>query len=202
VWLRPRRVFRELSSQPVGPADLLLGAAQGIVATLGYFRALNFGAKASLGETFLRSTVAGAVLGIVSLYVMAAIYSALASRAGRPGLRRPAMHVLAYGGVPSLASLGIWIVTALLAGPVTFMQEPQGGDDFGMPLLAVQFASDVLLLFWSVTLQVMGLSEIMAISNGRAFGVWVVGKLVGAFAMLVLYVLAAPLLPLNLLLKP
>jgi hypothetical protein len=71
-----------------------------------------------------------------------------------------------------------------------------------MPLLAVQFASDVLLLFWSVTLQVMGLSEIMAISNGRAFGVWVVGKLVGAFAMLVLYVLAAPLLPLNLLLKP
>jgi hypothetical protein len=42
----------------------------------------------------------------------------------------------------------------------------------------------------------------MAISNGRAFGVWVVGKLVGAFAMLVLYVLAAPLLPLNLLLKP
>jgi hypothetical protein len=202
VWLRPRRVFRELASQPVGVLDLLLGAVQGIVGTLGYFRALNFGAKASLGETFLRSTIAGSVLGIASLYLMAAIYSALASRAGRPGLRRPALHVLAYGGVPSTVSLGVWVVIALLAGPVTFMREPQGVDDFEAPLLALQFASDVLLLFWSVVLQVMGLSEIMAVSNGKAFGIWVVGKLVGVLAMLILYVLAAPLIPLDALLKP
>ena len=30
VWLRPRRVFRELAAYPVGITDYLLAAAQGV----------------------------------------------------------------------------------------------------------------------------------------------------------------------------
>jgi Yip1 domain len=193
VWLRPRRVFRELASQPVGLVDHLLGAAQGIVSVLGYCRAKDFGTKFGLAEIFWTAGITGAVVGIASLYIMAAIYTRLGSRAGRAPTRRQALHVLAYGGVPMVVSLGIWVLTALLAGEITFVQAPKEVDDFVGVLLGMQFLSYMLLLMWSVVLQVMGFSEILGVSNGKAFGIWVLGQVVAVLAILFLYLLTAPL---------
>ncbi len=193
VWLRPRRVFRELSSQPIGLADHLLGASQGIVSALGYCRARDFGTKFSLGEIFWTAGVTGSVVGIASLYIMAAIYVRLGSRAGRTPTRRQVVHVLAYGGVPTAVSLGIWLLTALLAGEVAFVQDPKEVEDFIGVLLTLQFASYVLLVMWSVVLQVMGFSEVLGTSNVRAFGIWVLGQLIAALSVLFLYLLTAQL---------
>jgi hypothetical protein len=193
VWLRPRRVFRELASHPIGLVDHLLGAAQGVVSMLGYCRAKDLGAKFGLGEIFFTAAVTGALVGIVSLHIMAAIYARLGSRVGRLTPRRQAVHVLAYGGVPMAASLGIWVLTALIAGEVTFVQAPKEVDDFVEVLLGMQFLSYILLLMWSVVLQVMGFSEILAVSNVKAFGTWVLGQLIAVLAILFVYVLAATL---------
>jgi hypothetical protein len=193
VWLRPRRVFRELASQPIGLADHVLGAAQGIVSALGYCRANDFGTKFSIGDIFWTAGVTGAIVGIASLYIMAAIYVRLGSRAGRKPTHRQAVHILAYGAMPTALSLGIWVLTALLAGEVTFVQAPKEVDDFIRVLLMLQFASYVLLLMWSVVLQVMGFSEILGTSNVRAFGIWVLGQLIAALSVLFLYVLTAQL---------
>jgi hypothetical protein len=193
VWLRPRRVFRELASHPIDLVDHLLGAAQGIVSMLGYCRAKDFGAKFGLGEIFFTAGVTGALFGIASLHIMAAIYARLGSRVGRMTPRRQAVHVLAYGGVPMAASLGIWVLTALIAGEVTFVQAPKDVDDFVDVLLGMQFLSYVLLLMWSVVLQVMGFSEILAVSNVKAFGTWVFGQVIAMLAILFVYVLAATL---------
>jgi hypothetical protein len=186
-------VFRELASQPIGLADHVLGAAQGIVSALGYCRATDFGAKLSLGEIFWRASVTGTVVGIATLYIMAFIYVRLGSRAGRTPTRQQAVHVLAYGGLPTAVSLGIWVLTALLAGEVTFVQSPKEVDDFIGLLLTLQFASYVLLLMWSLVLQVMGFSEILGTSNVKAFGILVLGQLIGALAVLFLYLLTAQL---------
>jgi hypothetical protein len=193
VWLRPRRVFRELAAQPIGIVDHLLGAAQGIISMLGYCRAKDFGAKFGLGEIFLTAAVTGALAGIASLHIFAAIYARLGSRVGRTMTRRQAVHVLAYGAVPMAASLGIWVLTALIAGEVTFVQAPKDVDDFINVLLGMQFLSYVLLLMWSVVLQVMGFSEILAVSNAKAFGIWVLGQVIAMLAILFVYVLAATL---------
>jgi hypothetical protein len=193
VWLRPRRVFRQLASQPIGLADHWLGAAQGMISMLGYSRAKDFGAKLDLGQIFFTAAVTGAVIGIVSLHIMAAIYARLGSRVGRLTTRRPIVHVLAYGGLPMAAALGIWVLTALIAGEATFVQAPKDVDDFINLLLGTQFLSYVLLLMWSVVLQVMGFSEILAVSNGKAFGVWVLGQVIAVLAILFVYLLAAAL---------
>ena len=52
-----------------------------------------------------------------------------ASAPARAARRRAAqaVHVLAYGGVPMAASLAIWVLTAIIAGEVTFVQDPEGG---------------------------------------------------------------------------
>ncbi|HTV96920.1 MAG TPA: YIP1 family protein [Steroidobacteraceae bacterium] len=195
VWLRPRRVFRELSTQPIGLTDQVLGAAQGISFALASCRAKDFGTKFGLVEIFWSATVVGSVVGIASLYVMALIYVRLGSRAGRPPQRRQVVHVLAYGGVPLLASVGIWVLTALLAGEVTFIQAPRDIEGFVALLLAAQLASSVLLTLWSVLLQVMGFSEILAIRIGKAFGIWLLGQVIAGLAALFLYVLMSPLFP-------
>jgi hypothetical protein len=194
VWLRPRRVFRELAAQPIGLVDHLLGAAQGMVNMLGYCRASDFGTKFGLGEIFFTSAVIGAVAGIAGMHLMALVYARLGSRVGRATTRRQAVHVLAYGAVPMTASLGIWVLTALIAGEVTFVQAPKDVDDFLNLLLRMQFLSYVLLLMWSVLLQVMGFSEILAVSNGKAFGIWVLGQGVAALTLLFVYVLLATLI--------
>jgi hypothetical protein len=191
--LRPRRVFRQLASQPIGLADHLLGAAQGMISMLGYSRAKDFGAKLDLGQIFFTAGVIGAVIGIVSLHIMAAIYARLGSRVGRLTTRRPIVHVLAYGGVPMAGALGIWVLTALIAGEATFVQAPKDVDDFVDLLLGTQFLSYILLLMWSVVLQVMGFSEILAVSNAKAFGVWVLGQVIAVLAILFVYLLAAAL---------
>jgi hypothetical protein len=193
VWLRPRRVFRELAARPVGYVDHLLGAAQGMVSMLGYCRAKDFGAKFGLGEILFTAFVTGAVVGIASLHIMATIYARLGARAGRAATHRQTVHVLAYGGVPMAASLVVWVLTALIAGEISFVHAPKEVDDFVGLLLGMQFMSYVALLMWSVVLQVMGFSEIMAVSIAKAFGVWVLGQVVAVLAILFGYLLTAPL---------
>jgi hypothetical protein len=62
-------------------------------------------------------------------------------------------------------------------------------------LVRAQFFSYVLLAVWSVILQVMGFSEILGVTNGKAFGIWVLGQLVAALAALFLRVLIVTLFP-------
>jgi Yip1 domain len=195
VWLKPRRVFRQLSEQPIGLPDQLLGAAQGIMNLLVYCRALDLGSKLNLAQIFSGALVFGTIAGIVSLHVMAAIYTRIAKRAGRAPTRRQVVHVLAYSGVPVALSLAIWVVTALLTGEVTFVGAPGDVDGFVSLLLGAQMIVYGLLAVWTVLLQVMGFSEIMAAPVGKAFGTWVLGQLIAALAMLFLNLIATSLLP-------
>jgi hypothetical protein len=196
VWLRPRRVFRELAPQPVGRIDYLLGAAQGMVGWLAWSRTQNAGATESVAAILGKSVALGALFGIASLYVMAAIYAGLGRRAGGKATRQQVIHVLAYGAVPMAVSLGIWVLTALLAGESAFLKTPRPDDEgFLVLLLRAQFISYVLLTAWSVVLQVMGFSEIQGLATRKALGIWVLGQLIGLLAALFLAILAATLMP-------
>lgn len=196
VWLRPRRVFRELASRPVGIADYLLAAAQGIGDFLALCRAKEAGAHNSVEEILGNSFVYGTVVGIASLFLMAVIYARLGARAGGKSATQPIIHVLAYGGVPMVASLALWIVTALLAGEATFVETPRPDmEGFLVLLLHVQFGAYVLLVIWSLVLQVMGFSEVQGFAMRKAFGVWVLGKIVGFLASLFLALLFEMLFP-------
>jgi hypothetical protein len=196
VWLRPRRVFRELASRPIGAVDYLLGAAQGVAGWLALSRAQNAGATSNVAEIFGKALVIGSIAGIASLFLMATIYSRLGSRAGRTAARNQVFHVLAYGGVPLAASLIVWVFAALLTGEATFEDVPHpDAEGFVALLLRIQFLTYVVLTLWSVVIQVMGLSEIQGVATRKAFGLWVLGQLIGFLALLFLMILIATLFP-------
>jgi hypothetical protein len=196
VWLKPRRVFRELASRPIGAVDYLLGAAQGIAGWLALSRAQNAGATSSVAEIFGKALLIGSIAGIASLFLMGTIYARLGSRAGRTAARNQVFHVLAYGGVPLAASLIAWVFAALLIGEATFEEVPHPDvEGFVALLLRIQFLTYVVLTLWSVVIQVMGLSEIQGLATRKAFGLWVLGQLIGFLALLFLMILIATLFP-------
>lgn len=196
VWLRPRRVFRELATRQVGAADYLLGAAQGIAGWLALSRAQNAGTSSGVAEIFVKALLIGSSAGVVSLFLMGAIYTRLGARAGRPGARNQTFHVLAYGGVPVVASLIGWVLAALVAGGATFEDTPRPEvETFIALLVRIQFLTYMLLAAWSVVIQVMGLSEIQGLTTRKAFGMWALGQLIGFLALLFLMILVTSLIP-------
>jgi Yip1 domain len=196
VWLRPRRVFRELATRPIGAGDYLLAAAQGVVTSIMLYRTQLAGSNAGAGEILGSSFIFGPLAGVVSMYLFAAIYGRLGTRAGGKSTRNQVFHVLAYSGVPVAASLVLWIFTALLVGEAAIVERPGVEiDGFVAFVLRVQFASYMLLWLWTVVLQVMGFSEILGLSTRKAFGVWVLGQLLALLLTLFLSILIAVLFP-------
>jgi hypothetical protein len=196
VWLRPRRVFRELATSPIGIVDYLLAAAQGIGNFLALYRTEGAGAHNSVEQILANSFVYGAVAGVASVFLMAVIYRRLGARAGGKSPLNQVVHVLAYGGIPLVASLALWVLTALLVGEATFVETPRADlEGFLVLLLHVQFIAYVLLLIWSVVLQVMGFSEIQSLTTRKAFGVWLLGQIVGFLASLLLALVVGTLFP-------
>jgi hypothetical protein len=196
VWLRPRRVFRELATSPIGIVDYLLAAAQGIGNFLALYRTEGAGAHNSVEQILANSFVYGAVAGVASVFLMAVIYRRLGARAGGKSTFNQVVHVLAYGGVPLVASLALWVLTALLVGEATFVETPRADlEGFLVLILHVQFIAYVLLLVWSVVLQVMGFSEIQNLATRKAFGVWLLGQIIGFLASLFLALVVGALFP-------
>jgi Yip1 domain len=196
VWLRPRRVFREIASRPVGTTDYLLAAAQGVGNFLALYRTEGAGAHLGVDEILVRSFLYGAIAGIASLFLMGVIYTRLGKRAGGKSTTGSVIHVLAYGSVPMVASLAIWVVTALLVGEATFVVAPREDlEGFLVLLLRLQFAAYLLLIVWSIVLQVMGFSEIQGLATRKALGIWVLGQIIGVLASLFLAILLQLLFP-------
>jgi hypothetical protein len=189
-------VFRELAARPVGVTDYLLAGAQGVGNFLALYRHEGAGAHGSVEEILAKSFAYGAIAGVVSVYLMAVIYGRLGLRVGGKSTTTQVIHVLAYGGVPMAASLAIWVLTALLAGEATFVETPRADlEAFLALLLHLQFISYVLLLIWSIVLQVMGLSEIQGLATRKAFGVWFLGQIIGFLASLFLALVIEMLFP-------
>ncbi len=189
-------MLRELATHPVGTTDYLLMAAQGIGNFLALYRTEGAGAHMSVAQILANSFAFGAVAGVASLILMAMIYRRLGTRAGGKATTGQVIHVLAYGGLPMVASLAIWVLTALLAGEDTFVETPRADTEgFLVLLLHVQFASYVLLLIWSIVLQVMGFSEIQGLAIRKAGGVWLLGQIVGFLVSLFLALIVQALFP-------
>jgi len=196
VWLRPRRVFRELADRPIGAPDYLLAAVQGIATSIMVYRNQLSGTGATATQILESSIIFGPLGGIVSMYLFAAIYGRLGVRAGGTSARNQVFHVLAYGGIPVASSLILWIFTALVVGEAAIVDKPAVELDWFVALvLRAQFVAYLLLLFWSVVLQVMGFSEMLRLSTRRALAVWVFGQLLWLLAALFLSILVTVLFP-------
>ena len=196
VWLRPRRVFRELAKQPVGIVDYLLAAAQGIGNYLMLYQSQVSEAHLSVPDVLANALRIGPIAGVAGVFFFSLIYGRLGARIGGNSTRNQVFHVLAYGGMPVAATLLLWVVALLLVGDAALIAAPGADvDGFVWIIVRVQFAANLVLWFWSVVLQVMGFSEILGLPVRKAIGLWLLGQLLAILAAFFLAVLIAILFP-------
>ena len=189
-------MFRELATLPIGATDYLLAAAQGTATAVTLYRTQLAGSGFTAGQVLGIACIFGPLGGVLSMYIFAAIYGRLGMRAGGKSARNQVFHVLAYGGIPVAASLIPWIFTALLVGEAAIIEKPAAEvDGFVGFMLQAQLGSYLLLLFWSVVLQVMGFSEILGLATRKAFAVWVLGQVLWLLAFFFLSILIGVLFP-------
>jgi hypothetical protein len=187
-----------LATRPIGAADYLLAATQGVASSIMVYRTQLAGSNVSTAEILGSSFIFGPLAGVVSMYLFAAIYGRLGTRAGGKSTRNQVFHVLAYGGVPVAASLLLWMFTALLVGEAAVVERPGVEiDSFVAFVLRVQLASYMLLWLWTIVLQVMGFSEILGLTTRKAFGVWVLGQVLALLLTFFFWILIAVLFPGN-----
>ncbi len=191
VWLKPRRVFRELGDTPVGALDYALGGIQGAVSWLALSRAQSAGLHEGVAATLGKALVIGPLAGLAGIFLMTAIYARIGRRAGGAATRNQVFHVLAYSGVPMLVSLVLWFLTALVVGTATFVDKaPADLDGFQALLLMLQNGAHLFLIAWSLILQIMGFSEVAELATRRTFAVWVAGQLLVLAGLVILAMLA------------
>lgn len=184
VWIRPRKVFRELADKPIGILDYLLSGVQGMVVVLALGRASNIGSKTGVAEIFVRAASQGMLIGIAIIWIQAWIYTWMGRRAGGQATRVQVLHVLSYGSVPMIGSLAIWCLAALLLGNRAFIETPGAETEtFEALLNALQIGGFALLGLWSIVLQVMGLSEVHRLRTGGAAGTWLLGQVISGFVL-------------------
>lgn len=189
-------MFRELATRPIGAADYLLAATQGVASSIMVYRTQLAGPKVGTAEILGTSFIFGPLAGVVSMYLFAAIYGRLGKRAGGKSTRSQVFHVLAYGSVPVAASLVLWMFTALLVGEAAVVERPGVEiDGFVAFVLRVQLASYMLLWLWTIVLQVMGFSEILGLTTRKAFGVWVLGQVLALFFWILIAILFPGIVP-------
>ena len=188
VWLRPRRVFRELASRPIGSGDVLLASLQGIADYVALIRLHVVDSRATTPELLAGALLVGPLAGLIGTAVWAFLYSRLGSRVGGKAGFVPVLHVLTYGAVPRAAVLILWASIALVVGDPAFVAVPPAGTDaFVAVLLRAERIAEFLAFVWAYLLQVMGLSEVFDFKLSKAFGLWVSGQLlVGILWLLVL----------------
>jgi hypothetical protein len=196
VWLRPRHVFRELARLPIGVTDYVLAAAQGISNYLMLFQSQPSDAHMSVADIALNSIRFGPIAGVAGVFLFSLIYGRLGARAEGRSNRTPMFHVLAYGGLPVVATLLVWTLSFLIVGDAAFAAAPDMEvDGFVWIIVRLQFAASMLLLFWSVVLQIMGFSEVLGVPVRKAFGVWLLGQILGVLAIFFLAIVIAILFP-------
>jgi hypothetical protein len=184
VWIRPRKVFRDLADKPIGILDYLLSGVQGMVIVLALGRASNLGAKTGVAEILLRAATQGMLIGIGIIWIQAWIYTWMGRRVGGAATRAQVLHVLAYGSVPMVGSLTIWFLAALLLGNHAFIETPGAETEtFETLLNAIQIGAFGLLSLWSIVLQIMGLSEVHRLRTGGAAGTWLLGQVISGLVM-------------------
>ena len=138
VWLRPRRVFREMARGPSESPTTLLAAAQGVGNFLALYRTEG-PERTQRGRKFsrflrLRHRRRGGKPVRDGAHLSAPGHTRRRQIDEHPGDSRPRLRQRTHGGVA-----GIWVLTALLAGEATFVETPRGDvEGFLVLLLHVQ----------------------------------------------------------------
>jgi hypothetical protein len=172
MWLRPRATVRHLVDTRPRDGVLLLTALGGIAESLDRMSGRNAGDTMSLPVVLIVAVVFGPLGGLIGLYFGAWLISVSGRWMGGNAGTEPIRTALAWGNLPNVAGLLLWLPAIALVGREMFTETAPQLDAqplFGLLLLPLGLVW-IALGLWSIVLILQGIGEVQGFSAWKALG--------------------------------
>ena len=172
MWTNPRRTIREIVDVDPKRNVLVLASVAGIG------EALNDAAQQSSGDVFsflsllLILVVVGAIGGIFSLYISAALLSWTGNWIGGYGDSSEIRAAIAWSGITDIWMMALWIPRLVLFGDEMFRSETPRMDAslYLTTAFWIMTAIQIILGVWSMVVYCKCLGEVQGFSAWKALG--------------------------------
>lgn len=198
IWTRPRATIRHLvqtdPKRHVAVLAILGGVAQALIQMMDS----GAGEELSLPAIFALALTVGPVLGLMALYIGAALLRWSGRWIGGRASGQELRTAVAWANVPMVVVLAAFVLLLPLVGRLPFLDDEalailplNVGQAIGMLVLGIAIA---VLAVWSFVLLLKGVGEVQGFSAWKAWGNLVLGALplvaLGGLATFVIRLLA------------
>jgi Yip1 domain len=189
MWYAPRATVRHLIDGRAGGA-LPLAALLGISQALDRAASRDAAASMSLPAILALSVAAGAVAGPAMLYVSSWLVRWTGSWLGGHASAAELRTAIAWGQVPTISAMPLWIPVLLVGGLEMFRAEPRFADPSESLVVLICGFAMAAAAIWGTVTAVLCVGEAHRFSAWRALGslalaVAVVAVPLGAIGMVV-----------------
>ncbi len=172
IWWRPRQTIERIVASRPDHLVLPLAALGGVSSAVGMLTTYGAGSELINWRALLACVAGGGILGIVNLYVLAAVTGWLARKMGGQAPAAAVRAVFAWGALPSV--LGLAVLLSIAAG-WRILADGAGAEPRSLAILG-DYVSGAFGL-WSMILTVLMLSGVERFGLWRAIAAYAAGAL-------------------------
>ncbi len=172
IWTKPRATIRAIVDIDPTYRVIPLAMAAGVVQALDRAAQRNAGDKLPLAGILVTAITLGPISGVVGLYIGGALLGWSGRLLGGRAESEKVRAALAWGQVPLLGSIPIWLVQLGLVGREMFTSETPtltANPVLGLALMATGLI-EILLGIWCFVTMLKCLGEVHEFSAWRALG--------------------------------
>lgn len=173
VWISPRETVRRIISENPSLHVTLLVCLYGIGQVLGRASMKNLGDRAPLELIIPLALILGPLMGLLSLWIFSHLIRVSGIWLRGIGNREHIKAAMAWGYVPSVFALVLWIPELFLFGVELFTEETPriDADPLLWNLLGLFLAIEGIFTIWSVILISNSIAEVQGFRSAwRGFG--------------------------------
>lgn len=170
IWTKPRETIQQIVDTDPNHLVLLLAALGGVSQTLDRASIRSAGDQIEIQWIFLIAAVGGPIFGIIGLYIGAALVRWTGQWLGGTGSSENIRAAIAWGNVPIVLALVLWIPELALFGEELFTAEMPRME--ANPMLAVVFTGfmlvEMVIGIWTIVIVLQCLGQVQGYSAWRA----------------------------------
>jgi hypothetical protein len=191
IFNRPRETIRKILRFNTNYHVLLLAMLGGIASAIDKAAANTLGNYMSITAILIFTIIAGAIGGLLSLYVFSGLLKLtgdwIGGKASYGGIRT----VFSWSMVPLVWGMILWIPQLLIFGQEVFSSSTVIFDSSRVFILlaALFFIIDFVLWAWNVIILVIGLSEVQKFSIWKAIANILLSALLLIVAMIIIIII-------------
>ncbi len=179
IWFKPRNTIKHILDTNSEKYVLLLAALSGIYRTLERATNISLGDIMSFIPLLLVCLIAGAILGVLGLYIGGRFFSWIGRSLGGQATSQEVRTAIAWSSVPDIVLLAIYIPIILIFGHNWFISSLEWMSPILTVIIFITLTPiGIILLIWRFFLFIKCLAEAHQFSAWKSLGTVVIGTII------------------------